>query len=215
MQNASTDEYSTPRAKREREIAGDGPKHRAEHVDGGAARGTSTLDPGPGNLGRAATWHPHAVQRRESVVKIFQPRARKNAFGRDVSKTLPQISDHGVLPQRAPGHCRMTALARKHEMTGSVRDTGRHSKACAGAKRRARRAGDLLSAAYLQKPPGRKVGEGPRNRFKIVDQAHGGKSASRAQLGGIDHPGIVRQRAAGVLDRAGDSKNGRADGRPE
>ncbi len=97
-QNASGNEYSAPRTEREREIAGDRPEHRAKHIDGGAARRTRSLDPGPGDLGGAATWQRQIVQRSESLVKIFQPMARKNVFRRDMPKPLPQIGDDGVFP---------------------------------------------------------------------------------------------------------------------
>src|SRR5487761_1932344 len=101
----------------------------------------------------------------------------------------------------------MAAFARKYEVAGCARYAGRHAKACAGTQRRERGAHDRLPAAYLKELVRRKPGQGPRNRFKIVDQTHGGKSVGSAQLGGIDHPGIVGESAATVLDRAGDSEN--------
>src|SRR5664279_3238989 len=106
----------------------------------------------------------------------------------------------------------MATLARKHEVTGGMRYADRHSKACAGAKRGERRAHDRWSAANLQQFVTGKHGEGPRNRFKIIDQMHGGKSVSHPQLGGIDDPGIVRKGTAAVPDRTGNSKNCGADG---
>ena len=110
-----------------------------------------------------------------------------------------------------PAMCRMAAFARKHEVAGCVRYVDRHSKACAGTKRRERCAHDRLPAAYLKELVTGKAGQGPRNRFKIIDQTHGGKSVGSAQLGGIDHPGIVGESAAAVLDRAGDGQNCGAD----
>ncbi len=105
----------------------------------------------------------------------------------------------------------MAALARKHEVTGCVRYAEGHSKACAGAKRRERRAHDRLPAAHLEELVTRKAGQGPRNRFKIIDETHSGKSVGIAQVGGIDHPGIVGEGAAAVLDWARNSKNCGAD----
>src|ERR1035437_1548846 len=201
-QNAPGNEYSAPRADRKREIAGDGAKHRAEHIDRSAAGRTATLDPGPGNLGSPASWQLNVVQRRESLLKIFQPVAGKNAFCRDMSKSSPQIGDDGVLPQRAAGQRRMAALARKHEVTGCVRYADRHSKACAGTQRRQGRPRDPLPAACLQQLVTGQAGQRPRDRFKIIDQAHRGKYAGGRQLGGIDHPGIVGESEAAVLDRA-------------
>src|ERR1019366_8290431 len=56
-QNAPGNEYSAPRADREREIAGDGAKHRAEHIDGSAAGRTATLDPGQRRMAALARKH--------------------------------------------------------------------------------------------------------------------------------------------------------------
>src|SRR5450756_1078697 len=72
-QNAAGNEYSAGRAQREREIAGDRPEHRAEHVDGGAAGRTAALDPGPGDLGGVASRQCQIVEGGEGIVKIFQP----------------------------------------------------------------------------------------------------------------------------------------------
>src|SRR5450631_1104775 len=98
-QNAPGDEYAAPRTERQRQIGGDSPKHRAKHIDGSAAGRTSALDSGPGDFFGAAPWQHHAVQGSQSLVKIFQPMARQNAFGRDMSEPLPQICDDRVLPQ--------------------------------------------------------------------------------------------------------------------
>src|SRR5665647_1798923 len=128
-QNASANEYSAPRPEREREIAGDSPEHRAKHVDSGAAGRTSPFNPGPGDLGSEAPWQSQIVHGGQRLVKIFQPTAGKNAFGRDMSEALPQIGDHGVFPRRAASHRRMAALARKHEVAGCTGYADRHSKA--------------------------------------------------------------------------------------
>ena len=47
-QNASGNKYPAPRTEREREIAGDRPEHRAEHVGGSAARRTGPRASRPG-----------------------------------------------------------------------------------------------------------------------------------------------------------------------
>src|SRR5664279_3482750 len=172
-QNASGNEYSAARPERERKIAGDGAEHRAKHVDGGAAGLTRPFDPGPGDLGSDALWQPQIVQGGQRFVKIFQPVARNDALGRDMSEALPQIGDDGVFPRRTAGHRRMAALARKHEVTGCAGDADRHSQARAGAERRERRACDRTRAANLAELVARKPRQGPRDGFKVVDQPHG------------------------------------------
>ena len=151
------------------------------------------------------------VQRGEGVVKVFQPVARKNPFRRDMAKPSPQMRDDGVLPRRAAGHCRMATLARKHEVAIGMRDAGRDPEPRTGAKRHERRPLDRLTAAYPQQLSRRQAGQRPGDRFKIIDQTDHGKSVGRAQFGGIDDPGIVGKGTAAVLDRAGNSKNCRAD----
>ena len=70
---------------------------------------------------------------------------------------------------------------------------------------------DRAAAAYREELIGREVGQGPRHRLEIIEQADGGKSVSGAQFRSVDHPGIVGEGAAAVPDRAGSSKNGGAD----
>jgi hypothetical protein len=149
-QDTSGNIYSTPRTERQREVAGDRAKHRAEHIDGGAACHASALDSGPCDLGGAAPWQGEVVQRRERLVEIFQSAAGKNVFGRDMSQSLPQKPDDSVLPRRTAGHGRMAAFARKHEVSGCVRYAGGHSKTRAGAQCGQRRARDRLPAAQRE-----------------------------------------------------------------
>ena len=67
------------------------------------------------------------------------------------------------------------------------------------------------AAAYLEELVTRQHRQRPRHRFKIIDQAHGGKSMGSAQFARIDHPGTVGERAAAVLDDAGGGKDRAAD----
>jgi hypothetical protein len=53
--------------------------------------------------------------------------------------------------------------------------------------------------------------QGPRHGFKIVDNVAAGKSKARAKLCRVDYPRIVGERAAPVLDYAGNAKEGIAD----
>src|SRR5450432_811178 len=105
----------------------------------------------------------------------------------------------------------MAALARKHEVAICVRYAGCHAQACAGTKCGESRSLDRLSTAYPHELVRGKAGQGPRHRFKIIEQTYGGKSVGCAQLRGIDRPGIVGESEAAVLDRAGNCENCGAD----
>ena len=63
----------------------------------------------------------------------------------------------------------MAAFARKHEVTSCMRYADRHSKACARPKRHERCPLDRCTAAHLEEFVKREVGQGPGNRFKIID----------------------------------------------
>jgi hypothetical protein len=87
--NATGDIDAASRAKGQREIASDGPEHRAKHLDGGPARGASSLRV----ISTARSWQDNAVEGRKSLMKILQSTAGKDACCRDVPKPLPQVVD--------------------------------------------------------------------------------------------------------------------------
>ena len=157
-------------------------------------------------------WQRVAIHRRERFIEVLQPAAGEDAFGRDMSKPVSQMSDHGILACRTGGHGRMAAFARKHDMSAGVRDVDRHAKPGAGANRHERRSRDRLSRTDRPQLVGGDPRQRPCHPFEIIDETRGGISVSRGEFRGIDHPAAVGQEATTVLDRAGNGDDRGVDG---
>ena len=56
-----------------------------------------------------------------------------------------------------------------------------------------------------------KPAERPRNRFKIIEQAHARESQARLHCSCVDHPSAVDVFASAVFDRTGDGQERRRD----
>ena len=107
----------------------------------------------------------------------------------------------------------MAAFAVQHERAILTRQIGRHAKTGAGTERDHGRILHGLTATDEAEIVAGEVRQRPGDRFEIIDNAYSGKLEAGAQLGRIDNPFIIRERAAFARHHARHRENRAADRR--
>ena len=105
----------------------------------------------------------------------------------------------------------MAAFAARHDTAALARNVGGNAEPCSRADDDHRGPWLRRAAADHAQVTCCKKRQGPRHGFKIVDDVAAGKSKARAKLCRVDYPRVVGERAAPVLDYAGNAKEGIAD----